>query len=291
MNDQMNDLNAPHALELCPLVEAALREDMRSGDITTNALIPRHAQARANMVFREPGIVSGVLVARHAFQLLSEDIRAEIVCQPGTRVKAGEVIMQVTGDARALLTAERVALNFTQRMSGIATLTRRFVEAIAGTGAQIVDTRKTTPGLRILEKYAVRCGGGSNHRFALDDLVLIKDNHIALCGGIAPAVRRARQHIGHAVKIEIECDTLDQVREAAASKVDIILLDNMKPHDLRAAVQIIEGRALTEASGGITLASVRAIAESGVNLISVGALTHSARALDIGLDIEIEGAS
>jgi nicotinate-nucleotide pyrophosphorylase (carboxylating) len=187
-----------------------------------------------------------------------------------------------------VLTAERVALNFVQRLSGVATLTRQFVDAVAGTTARIADTRKTTPGLRVLEKYAVRCGGGSNHRFALDDMILVKDNHIALCGGITPAVERARANIGHSVKIEVECDTLDQVREAADARADIILLDNMTPEQLREAVAIIDGRALSEASGGVNLQTVAAIAQSGVDIISVGALTHSARALDLGLDIELQ---
>ncbi|MBV9467913.1 MAG: carboxylating nicotinate-nucleotide diphosphorylase [Abitibacteriaceae bacterium] len=290
MSDEGKYLVTPPLLEVRPLIEAALREDVRSGDITTTALIPKHTQAWAHMVFRESGVVSGVIAARLAFQMLSEDIRAEVLFRPGCQVEAGDTVLQVTGDARAILTAERVALNFVQRLSGIATVTRQFVDAVAGTRAQIVDTRKTTPGLRLLEKYAVRCGGGSNHRFALDDLILIKDNHIALCGGIAPAVQRARQHVGHAVKIEVECDTLEQVEEAVQSRADIILLDNMQPEQLRAAVEMIGGRALTEASGGVNLSTVRAIAESGVDLISVGALTHSARSLDIGLDIEMADA-
>jgi nicotinate-nucleotide pyrophosphorylase (carboxylating) len=279
--------SAPPDFLIAPLVEAALCEDIRSGDITTTALIPPGARARARMVFRESGVVCSLAVARIAFQSLDPDATVEITLADGATVVPGEAVLSVQGEAAAVLTAERVALNFIQRLSGIATLARRFVEAVAGTEASIVDTRKTTPGLRLLEKYAVRCGGGSNHRFALDDLILIKDNHVALSGGIKNSVERARGNAGHAVKIEVECDTLEQVREAVAARADIILLDNMKPDQLRAAVQIIDGRAIAEASGGVNLDTVRAIAESGVNLISVGALTHSVRSLDVGLDIDL----
>jgi len=277
------------SLLIQPLVEASLREDIRSGDVTTRSLIPAGTQAHARMVFREPGIVCGTEVARLAFQMLDPNAHIEVACGDGTAVGAGETALVVHAEAGAILTAERVALNFVQRLSGIATVTRQFVDAVAGTSARIADTRKTTPGLRLLEKYAVRCGGGSNHRFALDDMVLIKDNHVALCGGIEPAVRRARDNVGHSVKVEVECDTLEQVDEAVAAGADIILLDNMDPDDLRTAVAMIGGRALAEASGGVNLATVRAIAASGVDLISVGALTHSARSLDVGLDIDISG--
>jgi nicotinate-nucleotide pyrophosphorylase (carboxylating) len=273
--------------QLRPIVEAALREDIRSIDITTEALIPANLHGNAAMNFRVPGVTSGLALARLAFQILDPVAEVQILAEDGQTVEAGTTVMRVTGSGRALLTAERVALNFVQRLSAIATLTGQYVQAVEGTRAKIADTRKTTPGLRLLEKYAVRCGGGSNHRFALDDLILIKDNHIALCGGIAAAVERARVHIGHAVKIEIECDTLEQVYEAAEAGVDIILLDNMPPHVLKQAIGMIDGRALTEASGGVNLETVRAIAESGVDLISVGALTHGVRSLDIGLDIEL----
>ncbi len=288
-----NTLAAPSDLLLRPLVEAALREDIRSGDATTTALIPATATARALVKTREDGVWCGSDVARLAWSMLDETLRVSISKADGETMRAGETPMRIEGGARAILTGERVALNFAQRMSGIATLTQRFVAATTSSGAgakqaRIADTRKTTPGLRLLEKYAVRCGGGSNHRFALDDLILIKDNHIAICGGIAPAIARARSFAGHAMKIEVECDTLNQVEEAAQAGADIILLDNMSADELRQAVAIIGGRAMGEASGGVNLETVGAIAQTGVDIISVGALTHGARALDLGLDIEIE---
>jgi nicotinate-nucleotide pyrophosphorylase (carboxylating) len=270
-----------------PLVEAALREDIRSGDITTNALIPADATARALMRSREDGVFCGGEIARIAWQLLDENALVTIHKHDGAAICAGDVLLEVQGSARAVLTGERVALNFAQRLSGIATLTREFVDAVAGTNTYIADTRKTTPGLRVLEKYAVRCGGGSNHRFALDDMVLIKDNHIALCGGVKQAIEKAQHSVGHAVKIECECDNLDQVAQAADAGADIILLDNMTPDQMRNAMKIVAGRALCEASGGINLETVRAAAESGVDIISVGALTHGARSLDLGLDINL----
>lgn len=270
-----------------PLIEAALREDIRSGDVTTNALIPLDARATAQMRMREDGVLAGIELAKIAFAILDENVVFSQTREDGESLKSGDVILEIVGSARAVLTAERVALNFVQRLSGIATLTAQFVVQTEGTKAKIADTRKTTPGLRVLEKYAVRCGGGSNHRFALDDLILIKDNHIALCGGITAAIERARKHIGHAVKIEVECDTLEQVAEAADARADIILLDNMNAETLRQAVGIVGGRALCEASGGVNLETVRGIAQSGVDIISVGLLTHGARALDIGLDIEL----
>jgi nicotinate-nucleotide pyrophosphorylase (carboxylating) len=276
-------------LLLRPYVKDALTEDLRSGDITS-AIVPSGTSGVALMNFRENGVVAGMELARLAFQTLDPECDIKVLCGDGTHVEKGTTVLRIEGQGAAILTAERVALNFAQRLSGVATLTQQFVQAIAGTHARIADTRKTTPGLRLLEKYAVRCGGGSNHRFALDDMVLIKDNHIALCGGIAPAVERARQNIGHSVKIEVECDTLQQVDEAIAAEADIILLDNMTPQEMQSAVQKIRDsgqKILAEASGGINLQTVRAAAESGVDIISVGALTHSARALDIGLDIEI----
>jgi len=273
--------------QLLPIVEAALREDLRSGDITTQALIPETLRGVAAMNFRANGVVCGLQLARIAFESLDSGAKIEVLATEGQEVGAGDTVLRVEASGRALLSAERVALNFTQRMSGIASLTSQFVAATRGTRAKIADTRKTTPGLRLLEKYAVKCGGGSNHRFALDDLILIKDNHIALCGGVAPAVERARNFVGHAVKIEVECDTLTQVEAAVAARADILLLDNMGPEILKQAVQIIGGRALAEASGGVSLDTVRAIAHSGVDIISVGALTHGAKSLDIGLDVEI----
>lgn len=271
-----------------PTMEAALREDIRSGDITTIALIPNGTAAIARMNFRESGVACGLKIVASVFEELDCLAMIETFAEDGERVEAGAGVLRVEGEAHAILTGERVALNFAQRLSGIATLTQQFVQAVEGTKAKIVDTRKTTPGLRLLEKFAVRCGGGRNHRFALDDLILIKDNHIAICGGIAQAIKRAREYSGHAMKIEIECDNLKQVEEAIAARADIILLDNMTPEELKIAVEKIDGRAISEASGGVTLESARAIAQSGVDLISVGALTHSFRSLDIGLDIELQ---
>jgi nicotinate-nucleotide pyrophosphorylase (carboxylating) len=273
--------------QLRPIVEAALREDLRSGDITTEALIPKNLRGVAAMNLRTSGVICGLQLAQIAFQTLDASAKIEVLASEGQKVGAGDTVLRVEASGRALLSAERVALNFTQRMSGIASLTAQFVAATEGTKAVIADTRKTTPGLRLLEKYAVKCGGGSNHRFALDDLILIKDNHIALCGGISQAVERARNFVGHAVKIEVECDNLTQVEEAVAARADILLLDNMGPEILKQSVEIIGGRALAEASGGVNLDTVRAIAESGVDIISVGALTHGAKSLDIGLDVEI----
>ena len=286
-------VNSMNELLYMDIVKAALHEDVRSGDATTSALIPDNVTARAEMRFREPGVVCGLDVACSVFEHVNPYLEVSpieaggVLAIDGDEVSAGHTVLVVEGSANAILTAERVALNFVQRMSGIATLTRYFVDSIAGTEAKIADTRKTTPGLRLLEKYAVRCGGGTNHRFALDDLILIKDNHIAVCGGIAEAVRRARNYAGHAMKVEVECDTLEQVREAVAAQADIILLDNMSPDVLRQAVGIVGGAAITEASGGINLDTARAVAESGVDVISVGQLTHGARSLDIGLDIEL----
>lgn len=275
------------SFQIRPFVEAALREDIRSGDITTNALIPVDAKATAQMRMREDGVLAGIELAKLAFQLLDENVVFSQQKNDGEQLQRGDVILEIEGAARAVLTGERVALNFVQRLSGIATLTSQFVSQTESTKAQIADTRKTTPTLRVLEKYAVRCGGGPNHRFALDDLILIKDNHIALCGGITKAIELARKSIGHAVKIEVECDTLAQVREAADARADIILLDNMNAETLRQAVEIVDDRALCEASGGVNLETVRGIAKSGVDIISVGALTHGARSLDIGLDIQL----
>lgn len=270
-----------------PIVEAALREDLRSGDLTTEALIPRDLRGRATMNFRVAGTVSGLQLAQLAFEMLDPSAKVEFLARDGQAVGAPTAVLRVECNARALLSAERVALNFVQRLSGIATLTARFKRELEGTHAKLADTRKTTPLLRLVEKYAVRCGGGANHRFALDDLVLVKDNHIALCGSIEAAIERARERIGHSVKIEVECDNLDQVARAAKAGADILLLDNMNPEVLRQAVDVVAGRALCEASGGINLQTIRAVAQSGVDLISVGALTHGAVNLDVGLDVEL----
>jgi nicotinate-nucleotide pyrophosphorylase (carboxylating) len=278
------------AAEVRRAVQAALAEDIGSGDATTLATVPKTATAKAVLRAREPLVVAGLDFAEAAFRELSAAVKIKRLAKDGRRVKAGANLLKISGPARAILSAERVALNFVQRLSGIATLTAQFVEAIKSTPTQILDTRKTTPGWRRFEKYAVACGGGYNHRVGLFDMVLIKDNHLAMLRGtkpnaIAAAVRRARAKFPQ-LKIEVEADTLDQAGQAAEAGADIILLDNMKPARLRLAMRIIKGRAKTEASGGVSLANVRAIAKTGVDFISVGALTHSARAVDIGLDFE-----
>ncbi|NKJ37712.1 carboxylating nicotinate-nucleotide diphosphorylase [Rhizobium sp. SG570] len=268
-----------------PLVRNALLEDLGlAGDVTSAAVIPATHRSRVAMVTRQPGVVAGLDASELAFQLVDPGITMTRHMPDGTKVEAGEVIATIEGPSRGLLTAERTALNFLGHLSGIASVTGGIVEAIAGTKALIVCTRKTTPGLRALEKYAVRAGGGTNHRFALYDAVLIKDNHVAIAGGVVEAIRRAKAGVGHMVKIEVEVDTLEQLREAMAEGVDAVLLDNMAPDQLRKAVDIVAGRAITEASGRITPATAAAIAASGVDLISVGWLTHSAPTLDIGLD-------
>lgn len=268
-------------------VEAALAEDLgATGDITSNAIIPAHARAMGALAARKPGVIAGLAVAVAAFRQLDPAIRFEAVIADGRRAPAGAVVARVEGNARAVLSAERVALNFLCRMSGIATLTRRYVDAIAGTRANIIDTRKTAPGLRALEKYAVRAGGGMNHRIGLFDAVLIKDNHIAVAGGIGPAIAAVRARAGHMVKVQVEVDTLAQLAEALEHRIDAVLFDNMSPADMADGVRMAAGRVIAEASGGVTLDSVRAIAETGVDLISSGALTHSAPILDIGLDID-----
>jgi len=276
--------------EIRRAVRLALEEDIGTGDVTTLATVAETAVARAAMVAREPLVVAGLELAKAAFVELSASVRIEGEVSDGEKVGAGRKLLEVGGPARAILSAERVALNFVQRLSGVATLTAQFVEAVRGTPAKILDTRKTTPGWRRLEKYAVSCGGGQNHRFGLFDMVLIKDNHLnalrsELPNPFAAAVQRTRRVWPH-LKVEVEADNLEQVEQAAAAGADIILLDNMTLERLRAAVKVVNHRAQTEASGGVNLASVRAIAETGVDFISVGALTHSARAVDIGLDFE-----
>lgn len=270
-------------------VRAALAEDLgRAGDLTTQATIPANARARAAIVARDSGVIAGLQPARAAFALMDPQINFEAEVLDGARVAPGAVVALIFGPARPILSAERVALNFLGQLSGVATLTARYVSAVADTSARICDTRKTTPLLRALEKYAVRCGGGVNHRFGLDDAVLIKDNHVAVAGGVVPALRAAKARVGHLVKIEIEVDTLDQLREVLEEGADAVLLDNMTPGDLRSAVALVGGRMTCEASGGVTLANVAEIAKTGVDLISVGALTHSAPVFDFGLDIEIK---
>lgn len=272
-------------------VNEALAEDLGlAGDITTEATVPADAIVSAAFVVRNAGVVSGLDVAETAFAALDPSVSFEARIADGSTVKPGDTLAHVHGNARAILTGERVALNFLGRMSGVATLTRQYVDRIAGTKAAIVDTRKTTPGLRAFEKYAVRCGGGQNHRTGLFDAILIKDNHIVAAGGIGTAITAARRHAGHMTKIEVEVDSLDQLEEALKYPIDAVLLDNMAPETLAKAVNRVAGRAITEASGGVNLETVRAIADSGVDLISVGALTHSAPVLDIGLDFDAKAS-
>jgi nicotinate-nucleotide pyrophosphorylase (carboxylating) len=268
-----------------PMARSALLEDLgRAGDITTDAIVPANRKATMVLAARQPGVVAGLDLTALAFRLIDPAIEMNIKKPDGSRLLAGDVIATLRGPARGLLTAEPVSLDFLSHLSGIATVTAGIVEAVQGHKAQIVCTRKTTPGLRALEKYAVRAGGGSNHRFGLDDAVLIKDNHIAIAGGVRPAIELAKAGVGHMVKIEVEVDTLGQLEEALALGVDAVLLDNMTPETLTQAVQIVNGRAITEASGRINPSTAPAIAASGVDLISVGWLTHSAPILDIGLD-------
>lgn len=278
------------AEEIRRAVQTALAEDIGSGDVTTLATVPADARAHAVMAAREPLTVAGLAFAEEAFHELSAAAVVERHLRDGEKADSGATLMRIEGPARALLTAERVALNYVQRLSGVATITAKFVEAVRGTRAEILDTRKTTPGWRRFEKYAVACGGGRNHRLGLFDLVLIKDNHLAALreakpNAIAAAVDRARAAYPK-LRVEVEADTLDQVWQAVDAGADIVLLDNMDLSQLRAAVSLVAGRARTEASGGVNLQTVRGIAETGVDFISVGALTHSARAVDIGLDFE-----
>jgi nicotinate-nucleotide pyrophosphorylase (carboxylating) len=280
----------PATDEIRTAVRTALAEDVGSGDVTTLATVPESAVVTSFMVAREPLVVAGLAFAEQAFRELSATIEVERLLADGQRANAGQKLLRVSGSAQAVLTAERVALNFVQRLSGVATATAAFVEAVRDTNARILDTRKTTPGWRRFEKYAVACGGGTNHRVGLYDMVLIKDNHLAALrdakpNAIAAAVQRARAAYPQ-LKVEVEADTLEQVRQATDAGADIILLDNMTTDQLREAVQVVGGRAKLEASGGVSLQTVRAIAETGVDFISVGAITHSARAVDIGLDFE-----
>ncbi|QNP82282.1 carboxylating nicotinate-nucleotide diphosphorylase [Agrobacterium tumefaciens] len=273
-----------------PLVRNALLEDLGlAGDITSAAVIPADHRSVVVMAAREPGVIAGLDAADLAFQLVDPAIAMKRHVQDGATVAPGDIIATIEGPSRGLLTAERTALNFLGHLSGIASVTAKIVAAIAGSKASVACTRKTTPGLRALEKYAVRAGGGMNHRFALYDAVLIKDNHIAVAGGVRDAIRRARQGVGHLVKIEVEVDTLAQLRDVMDEGVDAVLLDNMTPEQLREAVGIVAGRAITEASGRINPQTAAAIAATGIDLISVGWLTHSAPVLDIGLDFESQG--
>jgi nicotinate-nucleotide pyrophosphorylase (carboxylating) len=274
-------------LQYEPILRMALAEDIGVGDVTAQLTVPADTMARAAMLVKADGVLAGLEIAGRAFTLVEPSAQVSYRAKDGDAVTAGTVVATVTGPARGILTAERVALNVLQRMSGTATLTRRFVDLCAGTKARIVDTRKTTPGLRVLEKYAVRMGGGHNHRIGLYDAVLIKDNHLAAGGGVRATVERARTHAPHTMRIEVECKTLDEVDEAIAAGADILLLDNMPLDMLAEGVHRVAGKALTEASGGVNLSTVADIARTGVDLISVGALTHSAPALDISLDFEL----
>ena len=268
-----------------PIVRAALAEDLgRAGDITAQACVPADTRLTADFAARRGGVVAGLACVRLALAELDPTATYEALAADGDVVSAGTALARVSGNARAILTAERTALNLLGRLCGVATMTQDYVQAVAGTRARITDTRKTTPGLRALEKYAVRCGGGVNHRFGLDDAILIKDNHVAACGSVGEAVRRAKAFAGHLTKVEVEVDSLEQLHEALAAGPDVVMLDNFNLADMREAVKIVGGRVPVEASGGITLETVRAVAETGVDVISVGALTHSVKVLDIGLD-------
>ncbi|MDE3175261.1 MAG: carboxylating nicotinate-nucleotide diphosphorylase [Pseudomonadota bacterium] len=270
-----------------PMVRAALLEDLgRAGDLTTDAIVPAGLSATTSLASRQSGVIAGLDLAALAFKLIDPALTLTERRADGDKVAPGDVVATVSGPARGMLTAERVALNFLCRLSGIASATASIVEAVQGSQARIVCTRKTTPGLRAIEKYAVRAGGGANHRFGLDDAVLIKDNHVAIAGGVRAAIERARARVGHLVKIELEVDTMAQLDEAMAVGVDAVLLDNMTPAQLREAVAFVAGRAVTEASGRVTPQTAPAIAATGVDLISIGWLTHSAPALDIGLDYD-----
>lgn len=276
---------------IAAIVRAALAEDAPWGDATVDAFVPADAIATAVLAAREDGVFAGGEAFRLAFALTDERIVVDNLVPDGARFVAGDVLARVTGPAGAVLTAERIGLNFAQRLSGTATLTAAFVSAVAGTGVRIVDTRKTTPGLRALERQAVRAGGGHNHRFSLSDAVMAKDNHLAVLASrgisVGEAIRAARERLGHTVHLEVEVDRLDQIEEVVAAGVDTIMLDNFTPDELRAGVALVAGRARVEASGGVNLDTVAAIASSGVDVVSVGALTHSARALDLGLDIVV----
>ncbi len=272
------------------VVDLALDEDAPSGDLTSEVFVPATAVARASVVARESGVMAGGDVLVETFAAVDPAVVVEVRRADAEPFAAGDVLATVEGPARAVLRGERVALNLVQRLCGIATLTARYVEAVQGTDVRIVDTRKTTPGLRALERHAVRCGGGRNHRFSLSDAVMAKDNHLALVDDVTAAIRQAREQLPHTTHVEVEVDRLDQVEAVLAGGVDTIMLDNFTPDELRAGVALVAGRAIVEASGGITLETVGDVARTGVDVISVGALTHSVRALDLGLDVEVGGA-
>ncbi|NLM09395.1 MAG: carboxylating nicotinate-nucleotide diphosphorylase [Clostridiaceae bacterium] len=268
------------------ILERAFREDMPMGDITTDYTVRADSVSRAYLVAKQNGVIAGLEICMEAFKMLDPDVKLQPFVKDGDFVEKGKKLLLVEGKSRALLKAERTALNLLQRLSGIASETRKYVDRITGYNAKVVDTRKTTPGLRLLEKYAVRVGGGTNHRFSLSDGVLIKDNHIKAAGGIKQAVEAVRAAIPHTVKIEVETETLDQVKEALDSGADIIMLDNMPPELMKQAVELIEGKAITEASGNVTLDNIQDVAAAGVDIISVGAITHSVKAMDISMKFE-----
>jgi nicotinate-nucleotide pyrophosphorylase (carboxylating) len=280
--------------QLKRIAATALEEDLGWGDVSSDYFIPAQLNASANFVTRKPGVVAGLEVAKAVYEAADPNLRFDILTPDGSTIEPGTILARVRGKAQSILRGERVALNFLQRLSGTATLTARYVAAVEGTKARIVDTRKTTPGLRDLEKYAVRAGGGFNHRRNLSDGVMLKDNHLAVLKqsglSLSEVLKQTRLRLPHLVKIEVEVDRIDQIPEVLEGGAEVILLDNMNPEQLREAIKLINGRAITEASGGINLETVRAIAESGVDLISVGALTHSAPALDIGLDFQLENS-
>ena len=275
-----------HPLQFKSIVSSALMEDLSLGDRTTDSIFSNEV-GRASIVAREAGVVAGLQVAANVFEQVDVDVAFQPICKDGFMLKPGDLVATVTGSVAAILKGERTALNFLQRMSGVATQAQAAVQEVAGTKARIVDTRKTTPGLRVLEKYAVRVGGGENHRFNLADMVMIKDNHIEGAGSITTAVTRVREHVGFPVKVEVEAATLQQVEEALLCQVDVIMLDNMSNADMAAAVTLVNGCALVEASGGITVERLRQVAETGVDLISLGYLTHSYKALDLSLKLNI----
>jgi nicotinate-nucleotide pyrophosphorylase (carboxylating) len=283
----MSSLTPLSSVILEPLVRRALEEDLgRRGDITSDSVIPAESRARVVMAARETGVIAGLDAAETAFRIVDASLKIKRLKPEGAEVNAGDEVMEIEGNARSLLAAERVALNFVGHLSGIATLTQKMVRAVGNHKAKICSTRKTTPGLRALEKHAVRAGGGINHRLGLDDAILIKDNHIAIAGGVLPALRRAKENAAHMVKIEIEVDTLEQLREVLTEGVDVVMLDNMSLENMAEAVRLVDGKAIIEASGGVTLERIPKIAATGVDMISSGALTHSAANFDVGLDFK-----
>ncbi|MFT4188284.1 MAG: carboxylating nicotinate-nucleotide diphosphorylase [Aeromicrobium sp.] len=277
--------------QIRPIVHLALDEDAPSGDVTSQVFIPVEAQATADLVAREPGVMAGVEVVEVVFEEVDPDVEVTWRVADGDVFGPGDVLATITGSARSILRGERIALNLIQRMCGIAAMTAEYVRAVAHTSARVVDTRKTTPGLRPLERHAVRCGGGHNHRYSLSEAVMAKDNHLALTDDVTAAIRAAREQIPHTMHLEVEVDRIDQIEPVLAGGVDTIMLDNFSVEELRQGVEIVGDRALVEASGGVRLDTIAAIAETGVDVISVGALTHSVRSLDIGLDVRLESAS